>query len=348
MIFNQSEVSTILYVLAFILLFVWAVKFKINYIVRYIIIIWVISAASALIFQMSSLGYRDLSILPYAFLFICFLISLYPLRYVQDASAKGVEKINPTFYRYLILAFVIVSIIPFIENLNYVLHTFGTDSQSLSDMYDNKMEGTGSEKLVTWLSPLGRLGNSVDGVFIDFLIFSFFYLLTTNIKKYYIILMFIPICNHLLFQLAMAGRGTIIMFFLISVFFILFFYKLIPSRNFSFIRNVGILIASLFVIGLLLISFSRKEAHNRDDSNIIFFGMYIGKGHLDFNEQMWNIRKTTEGDNCFSLAKKWLGKNRYSTTYFLYIYWRFIYGLTCFFIDFPFDYRSFDEAETEK
>lgn len=54
-------------------------------------------------------------------------------------------------------------------------------------------------------------------------------------------------------------------------------------------------------------SYARKEETNAGADDLLFFGYYLGKGHLDFNEDLWYIKKTTEGDNSFSYVKAFIG-----------------------------------------
>lgn len=305
--------STVLYVVGFLFLFIWLVWKKKSLLSKYIVLIWLVSSIFALLYQINvPFFYSKLEILPYIYLFFCFFIMVWPL-FDLRIDKRELQGLNLKYYRYVMFVFVVVSIIPFIENLLYVLQTFNNDSSSLADMYDNKMEESGNGvNLSSWLSPLGRLGNSIDGVFFDFLFFSFFYLLTQNISKINIILFFLPVANHLLFQLAMAGRTTVAIFVLISFFFIIIFYNKIYRRQLRFVKRIGMIILSLSILGLSVISFSRKEAHNSNDDNLVFFGAYLGKGHLDFNKQMWHIKKNTEGDNCFSFVKKCIGLNTFT------------------------------------
>ncbi len=169
---------------------------------KYIVAIWIVSSIYALIVHVLISGnYSKISFLPYIYLHICFLVSLYPVVKFDYFKEKKLENIYIKPYQILLYGFILVSIIPFIENLMYVLQTYSSGNAGLADVYSDKMEiGFDSQKVVTWLSPLGRLGNSIDGVFIDFLIFSLFFFLTIrSVSNIFLFALVIPVANHILY-----------------------------------------------------------------------------------------------------------------------------------------------------
>lgn len=307
-----NTLPTLCYCMSFIILLYFQVKYRTNIAAKYINIIWIASSSFAFAFQYVLPGpYEDITLLPYIFLFICFLISLWPIIKLTHLDSRDIEQPQLGLFKVVIYFFIAISIVPFYENFIHVIRTYDQTNNNLAEIYEDKMSGL--ESIDTyWLSSIGRIGNSLDGIFIDFLFFAFFYLLLNHkINKWLIILSIIPFANHLLFQLAMAGRATVAIYILTALYLILIFKKVIGNQRVKYIKLYGLILAGLLAVGLLIISFSRKEATNANDSNLEFFGYYLGKGHLDFNKYVWNKKESTQGDNCFSFFKSIIGLPTY-------------------------------------
>ena len=274
----------------------------------YICSIWLISALLAILFHAAaSFSYQRIAYLPYVYMHLCFLLSFLPIIKIEKMNRSRFEMKNDKIIVSIMYFFVIVSIVPFIENLNYFLTSYGGDSTvDLAEVYNDKMYGEGVK--ITWLSSIGKIGNSIDGIFYKFLVFAPFYLLSYGkIKKTFLLLMFLPVMNHLIFQLCSSGRGTVVNFILMSLFLFLFFRKQIPIQlKRSIIRYGGIVFVCIG-IALSILTIARKDASNRDALTSVVVGYYVAKSHLDFNEDMWHIKKHTEGDNSFPFAKRILG-----------------------------------------
>lgn len=306
--YNQLY-PTILYCFCFVTLFYILYRRKTGLLSLYIVLIWIFSSLFAALFQFALPdNYIRISFLPYLYLFICFLLSLIPLiRVNKNISCIELSEEKIRLYKNIMIVFIIISILPTIENFRFFLSSYtGADTSGLAEMYDDKMYGDGI--VTSWLSTPSRIFNSIDGIFIHFLIFSsFFFLTVKNVSKFFVCFSFLPIGNHLLFQLCVSGRGTITMFLMVSIFFLIVFFPYIPKRRKKYIKMYGIAIISFFVFSLGILTLSRKAATNNGVAETIVVGYYVAKGHLDFNENMWYIKKHTEGDNSFPFFKTILG-----------------------------------------
>ncbi len=308
-------VPTILYAMSYVLLLCYLAKTRANYVAIYIVSIWVVSSFFAIFFQATvhTLYGDSISYLPYAFMMVCFLITIMPIIKFGNIADHNKNDITPDILIKVMWFFIIISIIPFIENLRQVvLYTSATNGDAIADMYDSKMYGGGFK--ITWLSSVGMLFNSIDGIFLTFLFFTPFYLLTQpNLNKVFSVLMFLPVGTHLLFQIACSGRGTVVMFILVSLFFLLLFKNRIPQKRLRMVKVGGLSIIGLLVSAMLIITFARKEATNAGDETSVFLGYYIAKSHLDFNSNLWNIPVYMEGDNTLSFFKDLIGLETFSS-----------------------------------
>ena len=70
------------------------------------------------------------------------------------------DNIDSRLFVYVMWGFIIISIIPFYENLRAVLSTTSSSNgASIAEMYDSKMYGGGFK--ITWMSSLGLFCNSI-------------------------------------------------------------------------------------------------------------------------------------------------------------------------------------------
>lgn len=299
---------TFVYFLSFVTLFLWLYVKKYSLVPLYIVGIWCVSSFFAILFQLAyDVKYEKLSILPYVFLFICFCISLFPIVKCQKRMENTIPCMTFSLFDKIIWVFVLLSLIPFYENMRYVISSYGAiDTSGLADMYNDKMYGDGIK--VTWLSSLGMIGNSLDGIFIQLLVFIPFYFLTREkINKYLLLFSFLPVLNHVLFQLASSGRGFATQFLLDAVFLILLFRKQIPSTRLKKLKLVSLVVIPCFFLLLSILTLARGNSSNKGVETSITVGYYVAKSHLDFNESLWTIRKHTEGDNSFGFVKNLIG-----------------------------------------
>lgn len=275
---------------------------------KYLVLIWLGSSVLSLVFYYltEDLLYNRIGFIPFVFIHLCFFVSIIPIIKSPLTREINISHVNIILYKRILYCFIFVSIVPFLENLLQVLTGANSSGNDLAEMYDSKMYGGGFQ--ITWLSPVGKIGNTIDGVFLYFLIFSPFYLLTRkDVSISFILLSTIPVGTHLLFQMAAAGRGTMVSFMLWAFYLVLLFHKNIPRVRLKKIRIWGLSVLVLMVIGLTAITVSRKAATNAEDNVFVFIGYYVAKSHLDFNENLWHMKQHTEGDNSFAFVKSCLG-----------------------------------------
>lgn len=317
----ENILPTIFYVLGYVAIFLFLLKQKYDWSVLYIVLIWICSSLYALIFQamMSEDMYSNITCLPYVFLLVCFILSLIPICKGTSLIKEEYDIRNLDLYKKIMMFFIVISVLPFIENLIHFVSSYGAaDTSSLADMYDDKMSKVGAK--ITWLSAPGRLFNSIDGIFLQFIMFVPFVLLTQKSNsKVFLILSFLPVSNHIVFQLCESGRGTATQFIMVGCFLLLLFRKAIPQRRLKVLKIGMIVVLSFFIAAMSVLTTARRDAHNRGVDNAVVVGYYLAKSHLDFNEKLWYIKKHTEGDNAFGFVKGMLGfyvpanKNEYWT-----------------------------------
>ena len=297
----------IYYAVFFVILLVFSLTYKAkNNLLPYLVLVWAISAIFAVVMHwLLPDNEPNITLLPFLFLQVCFLISIYPIANFNSRCLTNIRVANPLLLKYLIIFFAVIAIVPFFENLIHVLTVYRGDTNQLSDIYNDKMEvGFDKEKVVNWLSFPGIIGNSVTSKFYFLLPFLlFYYLACKKINKYLMVGLLMAVANPLLFQLSMSGRGNLSYFILDAVFLFLLFRKKIPAKRYKKILISGVVLVFFAVIGLTILSMARKEGSGAEFSDIEMAGFYLGKSHLSFNNDMWHIKQLTEGDNSFSFFK---------------------------------------------
>lgn len=290
----------------FLLIWTFAVFFRKNALLSYVVSIWLVSSIIAVIIHaLTPWTETNITLLPFIYFQICFLISLYPVCKFKDNVISSVQISNPILLDYFVLIISFLAIVPFIENIQHMLASYSGDTSVLSDIYNEKREvGFDTSSFVTWLSPWGKFSNSIIGKFYYLLPFLFFYYLTLKEVKYYVLIgLGLAVVNIVVFQLSLAGRTTLTFFILELILLFLIFYKHIPKKR----SKIMVLVVSLFLfcafLYLLILTLARKEGAGYTFSTTEYVIFYLGRGVLNFNNDVWNIQQYTNGDNSFSFFK---------------------------------------------
>ena len=198
--------------LCFLLLFVWLqLQNKELTITKYVVGIWLTSAVLSVFFASSWGPFTKLSLLPFLFFEICYLISIYPIYKFNDRCLNNIYIENPKILKFLIIFIAIIAILPFFENFVHIISSFTShDNTQIATIYDDKMSGDFDEKkLSIWLGPLARICNSFTRRFWGLeLLLLFFYLTRPKINKFILLGLGLAAINPVLFSIAMAGRGS--------------------------------------------------------------------------------------------------------------------------------------------
>jgi oligosaccharide repeat unit polymerase len=208
-----------------------------------------------------------------------------------------------------------IVIIPFFENLIhfvdiYILHP---NPNSLYEMYINKgVDGIDNNDLTTWLSPIGKICNSIILKIQSLMLLSLFYYLTRKkINKFCVGGILLIIINVILFNVLLSGRGVVVFFLLFSLFFFFLFRKLILKKMLKKIAVAFLIVGGCFAITIGILTIARFSGHGFDYSMLDWISMYLGGGLVNFDYSMWNILQHTEGDRSFSLFKYLVGFDTY-------------------------------------
>lgn len=285
--------------LLYIFLFLYIFKKVTNngkYIVLLIIgILSVASICSILYFEsplyyiLSERGNNNISFLALIYLFIGFVIYIYPLTKLNFSG----NIIFPIFGKKDVVTTGIVligllSILPFVENFQSVSTMSALD---MADAYYEKQHEIVDNR--SHLSAFGRICNGFVVWFRYITPVLFFYAIVKKKKWYVILLVSLSLISPVFLSLMTGGRGAAYALLTILVLnfllFLSYFNKKTIKRVMRIVLVFGILLASL----LIIMTFARSEGES--DIAINQITRYIGEGWVNFAETGWYTKVHTEG-----------------------------------------------------
>lgn len=281
---------------------------KRSWIPKILVSIWLISFICACIYaQFGLFGKVEISYESFIYLDICILIYLYPLIVNKIDMHCDIPEHTIRLCERLLFWLGILFTLPFIEHVIHFITTFSAPSDSIVDVYVDKMDIDNKKEIVTWLDPFslqimksfGRFNRI--SLLLLFLIFS--KRKKIQYKKYffYIVAVFTPVLG----DINASGRGSFA-FFILSVIILYFFFNNNLTIKIPKTLLIAVsLIIGISIIGILAITTMRADAYEADAW--IWTSLYFGEGPVRFGDQMWNIKCSTLGDNSFSYFTSLLG-----------------------------------------
>lgn len=294
-------------VLIFVLL-IYLIYTKRPMITKVLVGFWLVSFVSACIYaQFGLLGMIDIKNTSLVYFDACILIYLYPLIVNEKSLSCGMTEDAVRVSERLLLVLGLLFTVPFIENVVQFISTFTEPTDSILDVYSDKMDVDNTEEIVTWLDPVSLQITKTFGRFNRISILLLFLIFTKKNKVSYknYLLYFIAVFTPILVDINTSGRGAFA-FFIISIIVLFFMFKnnltiKIPKS----LITMAVAIIGISVIGIVVISSIRSDAYNAE--GWVWTSLYFGEGPVRFLDQMWNIKCSTLGDNSFSFFKSMLG-----------------------------------------
>ena len=258
--------------------------------------LWLVSSMFSLLYLDSPIRYytnHQVKLLPYLYLYGCFLLTLLPLLKINVIGKNFID--NSKFIYKLSLFIALCAYLPFIEN---VIHLYKVgDGDSLAEMYGERLEaGFDARAHMSWLG--ARLHSVISFFTYISPILFFNYIAGSNKKKWYIVIgLLMASLNLSIFSFAQGGRGTSFNL-LLYILFIYLLYKSYFSENVN--RKVRIV---FFVIGVFMVvvmavitigRFSEDSTYSLTD----WILRYAGESFVDFNTELFYIDRYTEGRVC--------------------------------------------------
>ena len=261
-----------------------------------ITVLWLVSSIFSLLYLDSPIRYytnHQVKLLPYLYLYGCFLLTLMPLLRINVMGKDFID--NSTFIYKLSLFVALCAYLPFIENAIHLCKVGGGDS--LAEMYGERLEeGFDARAHMSWLG--ARLQSVISFFTYISPILFFNYIAGNNKKKWYIVVgLLMASLNLSIVSFSQGGRGTSFNLLL----YILFIYLLYKSYFSDKINRKVRLV--FFVIGVFMIAvmgiitigrFSEDSTYNLTD----WILRYAGESFVNFNTELFYIDRYTDGRVC--------------------------------------------------
>lgn len=277
------------------------ISFKRKYIafLLYTAAIWTASAFMGIFYTQTNV-YRDgmfkLSMEPFIFLFICFVISLYPFikqrNEINHISYNNIRYLN--IFSWSIIA---VSLFPFIE-LCYRIFVMIQSGQFflLGEMYESVSNGK-EESLIQLSLTTTRLATPIKSLKVLSVVLLFYYLQQERINKYLIIGLIIVSFMPALFTLSIGGKTNLIYYILYIIGMYFFLRMSISKRNTFILKKLiisMIVLISIFTIALSIGRYVVSEKY--DNSNfVMYLFQYFSESMFNFNENAYHTNKYLNG-----------------------------------------------------
>lgn len=261
-----------------------------------ITVLWLVSSIFSLLYLDSPIRYytnHQVKLLPYLYLYGCFLLTLMPLLRINVMGKDFID--NSTFIYKLSLFVALCAYLPFIENAIHLCKVGGGDS--LAEMYGERLEeGFDARAHMSWLG--ARLQSVISFFTYISPILFFNYIAGNNKKKWYIVVgLLMASLNLSIVSFSQGGRGTSFNLLLYILFIYLLYKSYFSDKINRKVRLVFFVIGGFMVVimGIITIGrFSEDSTYNLTD----WILRYAGESFVNFNTELFYIDRYTDGRVC--------------------------------------------------
>ena len=263
-----------------------------------ITVLWLVSSMFSLLYLDSPIRYytnHQVKLLPYLYLYGCFLLTLMPLLRINVMGKDFID--NSTFIYKLSLFVALCAYLPFIENAIHLYKVGGGGSDALAEMYGERLEkGFDARAHMSWL---GARLNTVISFFTYISPILFFnYIAGNNKKKWYIVVgLLMASLNLSIVSFSQGGRATSFNLSLYILFIYLLYKSYFSDKINRKVRLVFLVIGGFMVVimGVITIGrFSEDSTYNLTD----WILRYAGESFVNFNTELFYIDRYTDGRVC--------------------------------------------------
>ncbi|GHT26965.1 hypothetical protein FACS189432_02440 [Bacteroidia bacterium] len=248
-------------------------------------------------FIMSNSGAARISVEPFVYLYTVLMLFLYP--FITFRSDKITNIILPDKSKMML--FVKAATILNFYSILLLIPEYGKISgMDWADVRNSQMTADG---IIFWFT--GTLLSKFFGLALSLapltLTLSAFLYFTKNIKSKWSSFSFYSTCSVvLMFNLLLAGRGIILMYFLFLVFLFFLYKNFILQKTKRKMKLLAIIVSVPFVLFFIAVTVSRFQ-----DAAMFEMYRYAGDPMLNFNGLMYNgLRGQGNGEFYFNIITK--------------------------------------------
>lgn len=271
-----------------------------------LLFLYTISAICSIIFYQAysiGFGYNNITLWPYVYWLAVYLLMMRPVFAFDRLNVDSIY-VNLRFIKLFGIFLFIISILPLIE---VVLHANNLMQGNINDTFIDIHD---ENKKASIYSPLAQFCFRVIN---NLQLLAFTLLIPTLRAKVPIfskigIVMALLVCT--LTGLSYSSRTGLFISIIILVLVYAIFVRTINKKLRTKIRIVGLFLLVFILCVFMIITIGRGvgyQERNSDMSVAYFMARYAGEGYLNFNQYIFNVANTADGDICIPVFKQILG-----------------------------------------
>lgn len=313
MIFSESNIYLITYILLWVILFVFHRK-KTNVFGAATFVIGFclgIAIFSFILYNNPFFKgeYGDLTLFPFIYLFFMFFLMLLPSIKYEQASVMYIQMPSNLFLYLFLFGYAVTSIVVLPKSLNTLqtgLILLFSDIDAGQELYLLSRESyVASDRSISGIYGLFSI---LHGVFRDIAVFFFFYYVSLkNRKKSYLIFYFIVLLVNVLISISSGGRTPFMMnlYLMVVGFFIFYHYWDISTQKIA--KRVSTITLIVVSIPFIVLTISRFGDRDHTGGTIGGILSYAGQAPLNFNLYTMDANGIRNGDRTLNEFKTILG-----------------------------------------
>lgn len=301
----SNIVLSSLYLMAWVVTFVWYHAAKRSLDAGSVIIgmqvIYSIFSILVLIDPLFNIGFKELTLFPYIYLYGMMMLALAPVLYDHVHPTYRIAEPHTRILSIIAVVIIVCSVLQIpqvLGNASSGVLKLLTDAEAGKDAYEDQMdavEGSGSM--------IRNLPAVIYNAMSDFAPFLMFYFMTLKKRKYLLSFgLFVAFAIGLFVCIVQGQRGGLIITFLTAVGAYFMFRRYLSKAINRWIQGVGLTLVVLITVPVVAITVGRfgKEAAGIGG----FVNWYIGQSSLYFNNYALDAGGTRNGDRTFNLVKR--------------------------------------------
>lgn len=268
--------------------------------------IWLLCAVIGIIYSLIPFkeSNNDLTIAPYIYLFILFIIGLSPISKLRAIDGKELKVVyNERIVYGIVVVLAICSFLPLFESL---IHIVSSGLGNLASIYEDRPDDFDKRAYFTFI---GRIFYSVEEYF-EFLTPTFFFVYVTMFKEkkmWIIIGLVVALLNPLFNNLANGQRYYAVVFVYMILYNYMLFYKMIDERQRKFLGQLSLIIGGIMGLLFVSISLNRTTGGTEELGAAYGFVRYMGESMYNFNTDCYWITDFVGGEHSLKGFYTYLG-----------------------------------------
>jgi oligosaccharide repeat unit polymerase len=258
-------------------------------------VIWLLCAVIGIIYSLIPFkeSNNDLTIAPYLYLFVLFIIGLLPISMLRPIDGEELKVVyNEGIVYGIVIILAICSYIPLVESFIQIAFS-GLDN--LASIYEDRPDDFDKRAYFTFI---GRIFYSVEEYF-EFLTPTFFFVYVTMFKEkkmWIVIGLVVALLNPLFNNLANGQRYYTVLFVYMILYNYLLFYKMIDEQQRKFLGQLSLIIGGIMGLLFVAISLNRTTGGAEELGAVYGFVRYMGESMYNFNTDCYWITDFVGGE----------------------------------------------------